>query len=125
VIFGSYDEVKAQVDAAVLEKIGPHGYTHGWVFHGVPGSKEHADVLGQMAHDLAKTDYQAANHIANAGVSMRKGDLKSAKDHLERYRTSAAATFSTKRYSSGYGGYYLPGTGECSEIPRTYEREFA
>lgn len=74
---------KALSDDEFLAKVGPHGYTHGWVFHGTPGSTEHADVIEKISDDLYDLNQHAADHLRSASISMKRGNYHAAKKYLE------------------------------------------
>ena len=89
-------------ELAELQKIGPHGFTHGWVFHGVPGSQEHATSLRQLATESIRhgSSYDAVtDKLVSASDSLLDGHyhdsreaLKSALDGISNERDSSGAS---------------------------------
>jgi hypothetical protein len=82
------DFLNASALAEVI-KVGPHGYTHGWVFHGTPGSQEHADFLSSSADaihasvgdsPLAKPVHDV---LKGAASSIQNGDIRGARKQLD------------------------------------------
>jgi hypothetical protein len=70
--------------ALTIYKVGPEGYTHGWVFHGVPGSRDHVDAVHQLANSVdAHGNNEAANAIDHAGRQMSMGRYNMAQGHLD------------------------------------------
>jgi hypothetical protein len=69
-----------------LEKIGPHGFTHGWVFHGVPGSDEHAGSLDDLGKDIDKDYPSHGENVHAAANAMRQRHYAEAKTQLEYAR---------------------------------------
>lgn len=78
--------------AKVIQLVGPHGYTHGWVYHGAQGSAGHYDaVLGHAS--LNRIDRQSyasiTSHINRAKGAAASGDHTTAEMHLTDARRKA------------------------------------
>lgn len=58
-----------------VELVGPHGYTHNWVFHGLPGSKIE-DRADQLSHHIG-------HHTLPAGVPGHIAHLEAARLHRQ------------------------------------------
>lgn len=69
-------------DSDLLIKIGPHGFTHGWVYHGAPGTGAHAAFLRGMADKRLTGNPAAHQHVYRAANEMESGDLSTARQHL-------------------------------------------
>jgi hypothetical protein len=64
-------------------KVGPKGYTHGWVFHGTAGGADHVSAMESLASHLYQTQGHAAgDEMRAASRSLKAGDLKGTDEHL-------------------------------------------
>ena len=78
--------------AKVIQLAGPHGYTHGWVYHGAQGSQGHyAAVLGHASLDRIDRQSHASitSHITLAKSAAASGDHTTAEIHLTDARRKA------------------------------------
>ncbi len=73
------------IDTAI-ELVGLRGYSHGWVFHGVPGSQEHADVLDRMGSAAVDGSPADAGLIHDAALAARQGRYSDAVRNLNSAR---------------------------------------
>lgn len=88
--FTPYELVKMQISrsyAGRLEaeaaKAGPHGYVHGWIHVGGPGSSEHDRALNELGGLAANHSQEAANAVNRARTASQEGRYSAAKDHLD------------------------------------------
>ncbi len=79
-ILSSYEEVRSQIDAVVLEKVGPNGYTHGWV---KVGSSADTDMQRRLD---GGTKARVGAHMDQAHRDMTAGKHDDAANHLAEAR---------------------------------------
>jgi hypothetical protein len=84
------DPVTERLNQA-LNKVGPHGYTHGWVFHGVPGTSAHAAAVRSLANSVAGKSPDAEAALNRAADSIDSKDYKAATDHIADAHTNLMA----------------------------------
>jgi hypothetical protein len=64
-------------------KVGPHGWSHGWHFDGVPGSADHLHALSNLAGAVKPRSDGTARSIDAATEALSRHDVKSAQGHME------------------------------------------
>lgn len=87
---GNYDLARQAINKSFADrvdafaaKVGPHGYVHGWVRVGDPGSQEHDRALNQLGGLAANHSQEAADAVDRARTAAREGRFSTAKDHLD------------------------------------------
>jgi hypothetical protein len=78
-------------ESGEIIKAGPHGFTHGWVFHGAPGTQDHADALHSLADGIKNQKLSRASDsvpapVTEAANAVVAGDFRHAKSKLEEAR---------------------------------------
>jgi len=74
-----------------VEKVGRHGYSHGWVFHGIPGSTEHATAIDSLANSVANASPGAERALRAAADAVRVRNYAGATSHLANARANGRA----------------------------------
>lgn len=86
------DPVAERLNAALF-KVGPAGYTHGWVFHGTPGTSEHIHAVQDLADRVREGGGapNAAQMVEAAGRSM-----ENARPEVAHSALRTASDFATR-----------------------------
>lgn len=110
---GDRDFLAKSIDGDILNKVGPKGYEHNWVFIGVPGSKDVKDGVKDAetgAKDVkgdAKTDGKAVEHDAKAADHVVTGQRKP-KDLTNRELKETDAELTRRAKTMGQGDKVSP-----------------
>jgi hypothetical protein len=104
------DPVAERLNLALnAEKVGPHGYEHGWIFVGVPGA-EHA--AGDAEHEAEAVKPQKASDA----FPNLPGDIKDAMSRYEDDVASGRIQFGARGEATSYPGKEQTETGLMQHV---------
>src|SRR6516162_5871983 len=88
-----------------IDLVGPKGYSHGWVFHGVPGVTSHSDLLkmrteARAAHPQGHPERLKAERAVRESRKLKGATAKATGDRGEPTRAMRQSRGSQSRESS-------------------------